>query len=80
MERRGLKGKTMRARWWERGVLALEQVQLKGVDAGNGGSPEVEGAVLKEGIAFRSFLLLCSGCLSGHFAISVALDLIGGCI
>lgn len=68
----------MRAKWWERGVLGLERVQFKGVDAGNGSSPEVEGAVLKEDIVFRIFLLLCSSCLPGHFANAAVLALVGG--
>lgn len=55
----------------ERG-LDLEQVQVDRADAGNRGSPEVEGAVLKEGVAFRA-LLLSSGCLPAHFANAVAL-------
>lgn len=63
-----------------REVLVLEQVQFKGVDAGNGSSPEVEGAVLKEGVPFRVFLLLCCFCLPSHFASAAVFDLVGGCI
>lgn len=70
----------MRARWWEREILGLEQVQFEGVDAGNGSSPEVEGAVLKEGITFRAFLLLYFGRLPRHFANAAVLDLVGRCI
>lgn len=77
---RGLRGKTMRARWWEREVLALEQVQFEGVDAGNGSSPEVEGAVLKEAITFRVFLLVCCSCWPDHFANAAVFYLVGGCI
>lgn len=79
MERRGLKGQERRASGG-REVLGLEQVQFEGVDAGNGSSPKVEGAVLKEGIAFRVFLLLCSSCLPRCFANAAVLDLVGGCI
>lgn len=61
-------------------VLGLDQVQFEGMDAGNGSSPEIEGAVLQEGITFRVFLLLCSGCLPSHFANAAVLDLVGGCI
>jgi len=74
-----LKGKTVRARWWEREVLGLKQVQFKGVDTSNGSSPEVEGAVFKEGIAFGVFLLF-SSCLPGHFASAAVFDLVDGCI
>lgn len=63
-----------------REILALKQVQVDRVDAGNRRSPEVEGAVLKEGVTFR-VLLLRPRCLPVHFANAAAiLALVGRCI
>lgn len=80
MERKGLEKEGNEGEVVEKEVLGLEQIQFKGVDAGNGSSPEVEGAVLKEGITFRVFLQLCISCLLSHFASAVVLALVGGCI
>ena len=46
MRRKGLEREDSEGKAVGEVSLSLEQVQFEGVDAGNGSSPEVEGAVL----------------------------------